>query len=174
MERADFSAHRVLVLGAKTHGIQLICSILGIAGIGKVIRVCDARRALELLSRERFSAVVCDSKVEGVGGRPFIKAARRDMSMVNPMIPIFVFEERARRSDVERARDIGANDVVTTPISAKAIAAKLLAATRTPRPFIVAEEFFGPDRRAKARPPYFGDDRRKRAPRKAKVDFMQN
>jgi two-component system chemotaxis response regulator CheY len=163
MERADFSAHRVLVLGAKTHGIQLICSILGIAGIGKVI-----------VSRERFSAVVCDSKVEGVGGRPFIKAARRDMSMVNPMIPIFVFEERARRSDVERARDIGANDVVTTPISAKAIAAKLLAATRTPRPFIVAEEFFGPDRRAKARPPYFGDDRRKRAPRKAKVDFMQN
>jgi len=173
MERTDFSTHRVLVLGAKSHGIQLICSILGIAGIGKVIRVCDVRRALELLSRERFSAVICDSKVEGVGGRPFIKAARRDISMVNPMIPIFVFQERALRSDVEKARDTGANDVVTTPISAKTIAAKILAATKSPRPFIVAEEFFGPDRRVKARPAYFGNDRRKRVPRKAKVDFVR-
>ena len=48
---------------------------------------------------------------------------------------------------------------------------KLQAATQSPRPFIVATEFFGPDRRAKARPAYFGTDRRKRVAKKAKVDF---
>ena len=53
-------------------------------------------------------------------------------------------------------------------ISPKAILAKLKA---PPRPFIVAQEFFGPDRRSKRRPPYFGEDRRKRTAKKAKIDF---
>ena len=72
---------------------------------------------------------------------------------------------------MEKARDAGVTDVLTTPISPKTIITKLKAAVLTPRPFIVASEFFGPDRRAKARSAYYGSDRRQRTPRKAKVDF---
>lgn len=171
MERTDFSAHRVLVVGAKTHAIKLLRSVLGIAGVGKVTHVEDGRRALELLGMEHFSAVFCDYGVEEADEKPFIVAARRSDAMLNPMIPIFVLQERARRRDVEKARDIGVTDVLTTPISPKTLIDKLYAATQMPRPFIVATEFFGPDRRAKARPSYFGSDRRKRAPKKTKVDF---
>jgi two-component system chemotaxis response regulator CheY len=72
---------------------------------------------------------------------------------------------------VEAARDTGVTDVLTMPISPKTLVTKLQVATHTPRAFIVAPEFFGPDRRAKARPTYFGADRRKRTAKKAKVDF---
>ncbi|MEY4708414.1 MAG: hypothetical protein RJB58_2137 [Pseudomonadota bacterium] len=87
------------------------------------------------------------------------------------MIPIFAVQERARRRDVEKARDIGVTDVLTTPISPKTVMTKLQAALTAPRPFIVANEFFGPDRRAKARTPYYGLDRRTRVAKKAKLDF---
>jgi hypothetical protein len=35
----------------------------------------------------------------------------------------------------------------------------------------VSSQFFGPDRRSRARPPYYGADRRIRVARKAKMDF---
>lgn len=171
MEQTDLSAHRILLVGPKTHGLQLLRAVLGIAGISKIIHAEDTKRALDLLGMEHFSAVFCDHGVELIGDRPFIVAARRNESMLNPMIPLFVLQERARRRDVEKARDIGVTDVLTTPISPRTIVTKLVAATQMPRPFIVAQEFFGPDRRAKARPAYFGADRRKRKARKAKIDF---
>jgi CheY-like chemotaxis protein len=171
MERMDFSAHRVLLVGAKTHAIQLLRSLLSNAGIGKITHVEEGRRALELLGMEHFSAVFCDYGPDEEAEKPFIVAARRGEGMLNPMIPIFVLQERARRRDVEKARDSGVTDVLTTPISPKTLLSKLQAATQLPRPFIVAPEFFGPDRRAKARPSYFGDDRRKRMAKKTKVDF---
>jgi DNA-binding response OmpR family regulator len=103
---------------------------------------------------------------------PFLAAARRSKSVRNPMIPIFLLKERASRRDVEIARDAGGTDIVTVPISPKTLHAKLEAAVTAPRPFIVAGEFFGPDRRARLRPAFRGADRRKRAPRKAKFDFV--
>jgi len=171
MERTDFLAHRVLVLGAKTHSLLLLRSVLGIAGIGRVVHVEHSRRALELLGLEHFTAVFCDHGAEPIGQRSFVVAARRGESLLNPTIPIFVFKESARRRDVEKARDAGVTDVLTPPISPKTIITKLKAAIQAPRPFIVATEFFGPDRRAKSRVAYYGSDRRQRAPRKTKADF---
>ncbi len=170
VERSEFSAHRVLVLGSKTYGVMLLRSVLGIAGVGKVVHVEHSRRALELLGMEHFTAVFCDLAAERAG-QSFVAAARRNEAMLNPMIPIFVLRENARRRDVEQARDAGVTDVLTTPISPKTVITKLKTATQAPRPFIAGTEFFGPDRRARARPAYYGSDRRKRAPKKTKIDF---
>ena len=171
MERSEFAAHRVLLLGAKTHGIMLLRSVLGIIGMGRIVHVEHPHRALELLGMEHFSAVFCSPVEDASGERTFVEAARRSEAMLNPMIPIFLLQEGARRRDVEKARDMGATDVLTTPMSPKTLSTKLRAATQAPRPFIIASEFFGPDRRAKLRPAYYGSERRKRAPKKTKFDF---
>ena len=171
MNRMDFSRQRVLVVGAKTHPIQLLRAVLANCGIAKIVHIEDGDAALELLTMEPFQAVFCDYRVATSAGVPFLVAARRNKSVRNPMIAIFLLKERASRPDVERARDTGATDVLTVPMSARSLIAKLQAAVSAPRPFIVAPDFFGPDRRSKARPAYYGADRRKLMPRKAKVDF---
>ena len=171
MSRADFSAHRILLVGAKTHTMALLRSILGVMGISKVFQIEDAARALELLSMEGFSAVFCAANVDAGDGMTFPVAARRKEGILNPMIPIFVIQERARRRDVEKARDFGATDVLTTPVSPKTIMTKLKAAEVAPRPFIVSNEFFGPDRRARNRAPWSGAERRTRQAKKTKFDF---
>ena len=68
MDRSDFSSHRILVLGGKTHAISILRSILNTAGVTKIIHVEQTGRALDLLSMEHFSAVFCDQKAEGVNG----------------------------------------------------------------------------------------------------------
>jgi CheY-like chemotaxis protein len=170
MEKTAFAALRVLVLGGKNHTTQLLRSVLGIAGVAKIVHIDESCRAIELLSLENFHAVFCERTAAAIDGVSFPIAARRMSSVLNPMIPIFVIQDRAQRSDVEHARDTGATDFLTTPISPKTIMTKMQVALQMPRPFIVAPEFFGPDRRAKTRG-HYGRDRRVRGAKKTKVDF---
>jgi PleD family two-component response regulator len=169
MERSEFASYRILLLGGKTHALTLLRSILSNAGVSNILQVEDTRRAMELLCWENFHAVFFDpSACDDFDGEPFALAARRRETVINPMVPIYAMQERARRRDVEKARDDGVTDVLTTPVSPRTVLAKLKAA---PRAFIVSRNFLGPDRRAAARAPWFGPDRRKRKAKKAKVDI---
>lgn len=171
MKPAELSVHKVLIVGGKTNPIMLLRSVLGIAGIHKIVQTEDSRRALELLTMEHFSGIFVGTDVLSLDGVTFPVAARRKEGLLNPMIPIFMLQDRARRRDVEQARDEGVTDVLTVPISPKTIMTKLNAAFEAPRPFIVSNAFFGPDRRAKSRAAWAGNDRRKRTAKKTKVDF---
>lgn len=170
MEQTEFSGHRVLLIGAKTHNVQVLRSVLAMVGVGKVVRAEDSTAAIKLLSIEHFHAAFCELEAEAQ--LRFALAARRRDAVLNPMIPIFLLQGQMRRRHLEKARDTGATDLLTTPLSPRTLASKLRAAMKDPRPFIVAQEFFGPDRRSKLRPAYFGKDRRKKAPKKTRVDFI--
>jgi CheY-like chemotaxis protein len=172
MEQMEFTAHRVLLLGAKNHHALLVLrSVLVMVGVGKVVLVEQGGGALDLLAVEHFHAVFCG--LEGAAQLDFLTAARRRSTMLNPMVPIFLMQNHVKRGQLEKARDSGATDILTTPVSARTVAIKLRSAAKHPRPFIVAHEFFGPDRRSKARPAFSGTDRRKRAPKKMRFDLTQ-
>jgi CheY-like chemotaxis protein len=170
MDQTEFSGHRVLLLGAKTHSVQILRSVLALVGVGKTIQTDNKAAALDLLCREHFNAVFCELDAEAQ--LAFVRMARRRDGVLNPMIPIFLLQSQMRHRHLEKARDSGATDLLTIPVSPRTVAGKLRAATKTPRPFIVGQEFFGPDRRARIRPGYIGPDRRKKSPKKTRVDFV--
>jgi DNA-binding NtrC family response regulator len=169
MERADFAALNIMLLSQKNHAAQTLRSVLTLAGIARICGVDDSRRAVDILTMDNYDAIFCDEKIGPVEGQSFPLAVRRMSGILNPLIPIFVFHEQARRRAVEAARDTGATDFLTCPISPKTVMAKLEAAIVNPRPFIKAPDYFGPDRRARQRPVWTGEDRRTRIPRKIKV-----
>ena len=169
MERAQFAALGVMLLSEKNHAAQTLRSVLTLAGITRITSIVSSCRALELLTMDNFDAIFCDEQCDSVDGLTFPLAVRRISGILNPLIPIFVFQERARRRSVEAARDTGATDFLTCPISPKTVMTKLEAALVNPRPFIKAPEYFGPDRRARQRPAWSGEDRRTRTPRKIRV-----
>lgn len=172
MEQTEFTAHRVLLLGAKNqHALQILRSVLMMVGVGKIVVVEQGAGALDLLAMEHFHAVFC--ALDGNAQLDFLMAARRRSSMLNPTVPIFLIQNHVKRGQIEKARDSGATDILTTPVSARTVATKLRSATGHPRPFIVAQEFFGPDRRSKVRPAFSGKDRRKKAPKKMRFDLTQ-
>jgi CheY-like chemotaxis protein len=170
MERADFAQLRVMLLTGRSHGAQTLRSVLTLSGVTNILFIDNPKKALDLLTMENFDAVYADDGCEKVSDLTFAMAVRRRSGILNPMIPIFVFQERARRSDVEIARDTGATDFLTCPISPKTVMTKLEAALVNPRPFIKAPDFFGPDRRTKARPVWNGEERRSRVARKVNVE----
>jgi two-component system chemotaxis response regulator CheY len=171
MELPNFSRLRVLIVGSKGFAASSLRFVLNAAGVSKVTVSEDPARAQELLCTENFEAVFVEDNAM-LNGVPFALSARRSTALLNPMIPVFAVYSRARKRDVETARDLGVHDVIARPISPKTIQEKLTAAIVAPRPFIAAPEFFGPDRRAKPRV-YRGADRRSRTPKKAKVNFHE-
>jgi CheY-like chemotaxis protein len=170
MGQADFADLRVMLVGSKTHMLSLVRSVLAIVGINRVCQVEKPDRALEMLRLEHFGAIFCEELTVD-GGIAFTVAVRRAPAVLEPLIPIFVLHDRARRRDVETARDLGATDVLTVPISPRTISTKLRAALKSPRPFVLAAGFFGPDRRARGRTVFAGKERRTRVPRRARVNL---
>jgi PleD family two-component response regulator len=171
MGLSNFSGLRVLVVGSRGFAASSLRTVLNAAGVTKVTIIEDTRRAQELLCTENFESVFVEDNAL-LDGVPFALSARRSTALLNPMIPVFAVYSRARKRDVETARDLGVHDVIARPISPKTIQEKLTAAILAPRPFIAAPEFFGPDRRAKPRV-YRGADRRSRTPKKAKIQFHE-
>ena len=169
MEKSEFAQLRIMLVSGKTHGAQTLRSVLSLAGVTRITFVENPHKALDLLIMEDFDAVYADDDCGLIDDMTFAMAVRRRPGVRYPMMPVFVFQEQARRSDVEEARDMGASDFLTCPISPKTIMTKLEAALLNPRPFIKAPAFFGPDRRAKARPVWTGEERRSRVARKVQV-----
>src|SRR5690242_1604818 len=101
MERTDFSAIRVLLVAGRSHGAQTLRSVLAIAGVTKIASTEDTLLALDLLCTNVYDAVFCDDRARPVDGLAFPLAARRRQGVLNPMMPIFVFHEHARRRRVE-------------------------------------------------------------------------
>lgn len=166
MRKPDFATLRVQIVGAKGHAGVTLRTVLTAAGIGHVVQTEDSRRALSLLGSEHFDALyVEESHLDSMSA---LRSARKRAALRNPLIPIFAVYSGPLRRDVERARDLGVTNVICRPVSPKTISDKLLAALMKPRPFISAPEFFGPDRRAKARV-WRGQDRRKQMPKKSKI-----
>jgi two-component system chemotaxis response regulator CheY len=168
-EQAGLRNMRVLVVGGRPSGVQVLRAVLALAGVGSVSAEPDSARAIELLRHEAFNAVFCDDRCEPVSGVAFPLAARRTPGILNPMVPIFLLCSAARRRQVEQARDTGVTDVLARPVSAAIIIRKLHLAVARPRPFIAAADFFGPDRRGAKYMSFAGQERRKRAARKVKV-----
>ncbi len=167
MGDVNFQKARVLVLSRGRGGMPALRTVLNVVGVTLIEALDDPRLALEKLSSERFDAVFCSADAV-VADRSFALAARASKTAVNRMIPIFLVHDRARRGDVEQARDAGVTDVLTCPIRAQTIIDKLGAALTKPRSFIATSSFFGPDRRT-ARDGFEGQERRVRKPRKVTV-----
>jgi len=169
MDRAGLKKLRLLIVGGKPHAIATLRTVFGIIGINQVCYTADSVRAIELLRHEEFDAVFADDAADKVGLLAFPLAARRARGVINPMLPIYLVCASPLRHQVEGARNDGVTDVLARPISAATVIRKLRVAVLAPRPFIMAGEFFGPDRRGGARAPYGGDDRRTRTPKRMKV-----
>jgi two-component system, chemotaxis family, chemotaxis protein CheY len=169
MSDRDLKSLQILIVTAQPHVAQLLRQVLNVAGVTDIRTVADGRAAIDLLRTRYFDAVFCDDASSRDTGEDFGRAARKSTGLLDPMVPVFLVCSRPRRRDVESARDLGYTNVMTRPLSAATILRKLRLALERPRPFIVAPEFFGPDRRAQARAGFRGTERRKRQPRKVKI-----
>ena len=158
----------VLVVDDNRFIRELLTSVLKTLGVGKVVADIDGAAAIERLKmslEDPISAgigtvdlIISDCVMPQVDGRLFLRWIRTGPNVPDRFVPFIMVSGAADREVVEAARDGGVTEFLAKPFASKTVAERLLMLVNSPRPFVLAEGYFGPDRRRAAMP--VAEDRR--------------
>lgn len=131
----------------------------------------SAAEAIEMLGEVEVDLLVVDCEMPGMDGFDLVHWLRRS-GPPNAFVPVIMTAAHIRRSMVARARDCGANFIITKPFSAASLLERIVWVARDGRPFLEVGDYFGPDRRFRsAKPP--GEERRAEVLRRKRFEAEQ-
>jgi CheY-like chemotaxis protein len=139
----------VLIADSSPYLSMIVHSILRGFGTNKVLEVRDSIGVLQALSGQKIDILLCDARLPPHGGLSVTHAIRRKVDNENRMIPILLMSSDTREKAIRQARDVGANMVIAKPIAPSSLYDRLAWIALTPRKFVDAPTYFGPDRRFK-------------------------
>lgn len=155
-----FDLLKILMVDDNHHMRILIGEILRAIGVTHLYEAGDGAEALEVLRREDIDVVMTDLAMQPLDGIDFCRLVRNSPDSPNPMIPIIMITGHSTMRRIGEARDVGANEFLAKPITARGIIHRVTEIIEHPRPFIRTEDYFGPDRRRRVDLKYQGPRRR--------------
>ena len=97
--------------------------------------------------------------MEPLDGIDFTPMVRTAPDSPNPFVPIIMLTAHPSMERVTQARDSGVNEFLAKPVTAKDLCSRIATVIESPRQFVRASEYFGPDHRRSAKE-FMGMDRR--------------
>lgn len=149
-----------LIADANLHFQGIVKGMLQGFGARRIEMATNGKVVLNRSQNELIDLLICDCYLPGLDGFEVVRQIRQDEKNPNRFTPIIVLTSHTQLQNVQRARDCGANLVLTKPISPKLLYERLLWVAEDPRPFVIGAEYVGPDRRFKIEPRDEENDRR--------------
>jgi CheY-like chemotaxis protein len=142
------SAWTVCIIEPNKFERQIIVDLLRNAGVDKFKAVADGEAGLDLLELYNANIVVTSFELPGMDGAAWTRAFRRNRKLANRKAAVFITSGAFSLAMAEQCRHAGANALIGKPLSAKVLTATINKVLSSPRPFIDAEGYVGPCRRA--------------------------
>ncbi|HWU13491.1 MAG TPA: response regulator [Caulobacter sp.] len=154
---------RALIVDDNHQSLDLLVGVLTSFGLRNIIRKESGREARDELEFRPVDLILANAQLPEIDGYDLVRWLRREADEASRMTPAIIVSAHTRRSQVEKARDCGANFIITKPISPAVMLERILWVARSDRLFIETESYVGPDRRWRnAGPPVeFPDGRRR-------------
>lgn len=135
-------------------------------GFTKVKHVRDAHEALAYINTSPVDILITEWMLKPMDGIELVKHLRLSPNSPNRGIPIIMLTGKGERVDVVTARDVGITEFLVKPFTVQTLYERLEHLIDHPRPFILSEQFAGPDRRRRSS--QSSDERRITKPREGK------
>lgn len=161
MSKIAFDRLSFLVVDDNSHMRRLVRSLLHGFGSRQVYEAEDGASGLEAVETYGPDIMITDWAMPIFDGLELVQMIRNPDSCKNAYIPIIMLTGHSEKHRVIQARDMGVNEFLCKPISAKALYDRIHSIVMHPRPFIRARNYFGPDRRRYQNSSYAGPERRK-------------
>lgn len=155
-----FDRLKILVVDDNQHMRKLVVAILQAFGVKQISEASNGVRALAAMREDCPDAIILDWMMDEMNGIEFTKEVRTSKSSPNQYVPIIMLTGHSSAGCVEQARDAGVNEFLAKPVSVKAMLSRLTAVIENPRPFVRADDYFGPCRRRRSSDEYTGPERR--------------
>jgi CheY-like chemotaxis protein len=160
MSGKQFDYLKALVVEDNPHMRELLRTLLNALGIKQVFEAADGTEAFAQLCEHKPDFVLTDLSMAPMDGIEFTKLVRSSEDVPNPYVPIIMVTGHTERHRIETARDAGVTEIIAKPITVQGLFSRVAEIVERPRPFVRAEEFFGPDRRRRAKREFKGPFRR--------------
>ncbi len=154
---------RALIVDDNPQSLDILIGVLTSFGLRNVTRKADGKEAQEELQFHSYDLILANGDLPELDGYDLTRWLRREADEANRMTPVIIVTSHTRRSQVEKARDCGANFIVTKPISPAVMLERILWVAKGDRLFIECDTYIGPDRRWRNQGPpvEFPDGRRR-------------
>jgi two-component system chemotaxis response regulator CheY len=149
-----------LVVDDNRHMVGVLKVLLEAFGVENIHESYDVGGALTAFSEHRPDIVIVDYNMAPLSGVEFVRQVRRAPESPNPYVPILLVTAHTERRRMIEARDAGVTEVLTKPVTAQDLYARIHSIIYQPRPFIASKAYVGPCRRCVADPVYDGPERR--------------
>ena len=163
-QRFDLSGAKILIADDNPLALDILIQVLmGFSAHGWTQCVSIAEAA-NFLDRTPYDHVIVDGEMPEKDGFDLTRHLRSDPGKPNFTTPVVLVCGFTPKDKVFRARDFGANSVVTKPIIPSVLLSRIERLAKKPRLFVSGEVYSGPDRRFRAVPLPPGQDDRRAGP----------
>lgn len=138
---------------------QILKEVLWDAGLRQLRGLPDGAGALESIRDHPPDLLFVDMALADGAGTALVRRLRRTPDSPSPFVAVIMTMAAPTLEKTFAARDSGADEIVTRPITAKGVLQRVAAAQNRPRSVVLSPTFIGPDRRRAANLPP-GDERR--------------
>ena len=154
---------QALIVDDNPQSLDILVGVLTSFGLRNITRKANGQEAQDELKFKQFDLILTNAQLPELDGYDLIRWLRREGDDTNRQTPAIIVTAHTRRAHVEKARDCGANFIITKPISPAVMLERILWVARGDRLFIECDTYVGPDRRWRnAGPPVeFPDGRRR-------------
>ena len=154
----------VLIVDDDRHMRMLIRNVLFALGVNEVYEASDGEAALDEIKTFTPHLILCDLKMDPVGGIEFVSHIRTQPESPYRFVPVIMITAYADMDAVADARDVGINEFMAKPVSAAALEKRIARVIEDSRQFVEAPDFLGPDRRRNTKGGFGGQNRREAEP----------
>lgn len=155
-----FETLKILLVDDNQHMRVLLIEILRAVGVRHVFEATDGVEALAVMRQTSIDVVITDLSMGPLDGLHFVQLLRRAPESPNPYTPVIMITGHSTERRVNEARDVGVNEFLAKPVTARAVIDRLAQLIENPRPFVRGGAYFGPDRRRRDSPRHPGPWRR--------------
>jgi len=163
MQLYDLGAISVLVVDDNRFMRTVINNTLQGLGVRSLQQADGVDQALEVLSVSPIDLVISDWDMGEKSGIELIRRIRANK--VTRLTPIIMLTANTTRTNIITARDAGATEFLSKPVSAQSLYSRIAEVIERPRQYVKTKKYFGPDRRRRKNPNYKGPMRRKDDPK---------
>lgn len=129
-------------------------------GISNVLEAEGAVAALGLFAAHEIDVLLTNFMMPVMNGGELVRRLRRSPGERLRRIPVVMVSAYTDRDHIRRARDAGIDEFVSKPCTAEDLHVAIRKAVFAPKPFVVAPDYLGPDRRREDRGASKGHERR--------------
>lgn len=145
--RINLEKARVLLLEKHQPGADILVQVFAGFGVRQPVRSATADEAMELMADANFELAVVDGDLEDGQAYDFVKRLRASKLEPNRYTPVIILTGHTPSALIQRARDCGANFVVTKPLRPMVLLERIFWVCMDTRTFVELDGYIGPDRR---------------------------